>query len=159
MTQHLENMKIGETILVSGPKGRFTYSKNKYNKLGMIAGGTGITPMLQVIEEILKHPDDKTEIGLLYGNLTEQDIILRERLEELASKHSNFTFYNVLNEPPAGWTQGVGFITQDMIEKYLPAKGDKMNILMCGPPPMLAAMKNILEDKLGMKRGEHFFSF
>ena len=158
MTQYLDNMKIGDTILVSGPKGRFNYEKNKYNKLGMIAGGTGITPMLQVIEEILKHPDDKTEIALLYGNLTEQDIILRDRLEELARKHSQFTLYHVLNEPPANWTQGVGFITQEMIEKYLPPVGEKMNILMCGPPPMLGAMKSHLE-KLGMKRGEHYFSF
>ncbi|KAG2393720.1 hypothetical protein C9374_007251 [Naegleria lovaniensis] len=158
MTQHLDTMKIGDTILVSGPKGRFNYEKNKYSKLGMIAGGTGITPMLQVIEEILKHPDDKTEIALLYGNLTEQDIILRDRLEELARKHPQFTLYHVLNEPPTNWTQGVGFITQEMIEKYLPTAGEKMNVLMCGPPPMLGAMKGHLE-KLGMKRGEHYFSF
>ncbi|KAL9648960.1 hypothetical protein ABK040_008340 [Willaertia magna] len=159
MTQYLENMKIGDSILVAGPKGRFSYEKNKYKKIGMIAGGTGITPMLQVIEEILKHPEDKTEVSLLYGNLTEQDIILRERIDSLAKNHSNFKVFHVLNEPPVNWDQGSGFITQELIEKYLPAKPSDDNIvLMCGPPPMISAMRDILTEKLGHER-KHYFTF
>jgi ferredoxin-NADP reductase len=62
MSQHLDHLKIGDSILVQGPKGRLTYLGNglvqikvgdaarqiQVTHLGMMAGGTGITPMLQV---------------------------------------------------------------------------------------------------------------
>jgi cytochrome-b5 reductase len=53
-----------------------------------------------------------------------------------------------LNKPPAGWTGGVGFVTQEMIEKFMPpggvgspVHGEGHKVLMCGPPPMINAMK------------------
>lgn len=48
MTQYLDNMKIGDYIEAMGPKGKFVYQKNKFKKIGMLAGGSGITPCLQV---------------------------------------------------------------------------------------------------------------
>jgi cytochrome-b5 reductase len=159
MSQYLDQLQIGDKIRVTGPKGRFLYEKNKYAKIGMIAGGTGITPMLQVIKEILKYEDDKTEITLLFGNITELDIILREMIDDLATKHPRFKAYYVLNEPPQGWTQGVGFITKQMIQDHLPAKGDNMNVLMCGPLPMTNGMTKILKEELGFEREKHFFTF
>jgi cytochrome-b5 reductase len=49
MSQHVDSLKVGEFIEVLGPTGRFEYEKNKFKHIGMLAGGTGITPMLQVI--------------------------------------------------------------------------------------------------------------
>lgn len=82
LSQHFERMEIGDTIDVKGPVGHFTYDgKGSYAKnrkpgrtkrISMIAGGTGITPMYQVIKAILKDPEDQTEIRLLYANQTEQ---------------------------------------------------------------------------------------
>ena len=81
MSQHLESLKLGDTILMKGPKGHLTYKgrgsftiakrrdevPQAYTKkrIGMVAGGTGITPMLQVIRAILKDPNDKTEVCAL----------------------------------------------------------------------------------------------
>jgi cytochrome-b5 reductase len=139
MGNFIDKLKIGDSIDVTGPKGEFTYEKNKYTHLGMLAGGTGITPCLQIIDEISRHSDDKTKVSLLYGNLTENDIILREKIEEYAKSCPNITVYHVLNKPPQGWKQGEGFITPDMITKFCPAPGQG-KILMCGPPPMIGAM-------------------
>jgi len=50
MSQFIDKLKIGESIDVLGPTGRFEYEKNKFKHIGMLAGGTGITPMLQVRE-------------------------------------------------------------------------------------------------------------
>jgi cytochrome-b5 reductase len=158
MTQYLDQLQIGDTITVGGPKGRFLYEKNKFAKIGMIAGGTGITPMLQVIKEILKYEDDTTDVTLLFGNITELDIILRDMIDDLVKKNPRFKVYYVLNEPPTAWTQGVGFITKQMIQDHLPAKGEDMNILMCGPLPMTNGMTKILKEELGFER-KHYFTF
>ena len=56
-----------------------------YKKINMIAGGTGITPMLQLIRAALKNPEDTTQMALLFCNQTEEDILLREELEEAAA--------------------------------------------------------------------------
>lgn len=99
----------------------------------MIAGGTGITPMLQIIRAALKNPSDKTKLSLIYANVNPEDILLKKELDELAAKHGNrFTVHYVLNNPPAGWTGGVGFVSKEQIEKYLPPTSEDIKILMCG---------------------------
>eukprot|EP01027_Heterolobosea_sp_BB2_P022235 GEZU01032724.1.p2 GENE.GEZU01032724.1~~GEZU01032724.1.p2 ORF type:complete len:288 (+),score=139.79 GEZU01032724.1:28-864(+) len=145
MSRFIDSLAIGDSIDVRGPKGKFVYKKNQYKKLGMIAGGTGITPMLQVIREVLKHKDDKTELSLIFANVTEQDIILKDQLDQLAKNSPNFKVYYVLNEPPPNWKGGVGFVTKEMIQEHLPAPSDDVRVLLCGPPPMLKAMYSNLE--------------
>lgn len=53
--------------------------------------------------------------------------------------------YHVLNTPPAGWSQGSGFITADLIKERLPSPGPDTLVLKCGPPPMIEAMRKHLE--------------
>lgn len=55
-----------------------------YRHIGMVAGGSGITPMLQVIDEILSNKDDKTQVSLVFANQTESDIILKDRIDAWA---------------------------------------------------------------------------
>jgi len=73
----------------------------------MIAGGTGITPMYQIIQSSMKDASDKTKISLIYANVEEDDIcespqcqecplmaVLRKELEDLAAKsNGRFTLY------------------------------------------------------------------
>ncbi|KAI8331228.1 hypothetical protein BC941DRAFT_439378 [Chlamydoabsidia padenii] len=133
-------LKIGDSMAVRGPKGNFNYTPNLSRAIGMIAGGTGITPMLQIIRAILRNPQDKTQVNLIFANVNEEDILLKKELDELAAKHDNFDVYYVLNNPPTGWTGGVGFVTQDMIKEHLPAAAKDTRILVCGPPMMVTAM-------------------
>jgi cytochrome-b5 reductase len=158
MTQYLDKLNIGDFVEVTGPCGRFIYKKNMFKELGMIAGGTGITPMLQIIREILKHSDDTTKVTLLFGNITEEDIILRDEIDELAVKYPNFHVYHVLNEPPLNWTMGKGFITDAIIKEHMPKPADDMKILLCGPPPMMKAMREHLKN-LGYDNKKHVFAF
>jgi cytochrome-b5 reductase len=119
------------------------YRPGLVREFGMIAGGTGITPMLQITRAILKNPSDHTKISLIFANVNEEDILLRKELEQLAeTEKTRFKLYLVLNNPPAeGWLGGAGFVTEDMIKEYCPKPANDIKILMCGPPPMISAMK------------------
>ncbi|ORX54381.1 ferredoxin reductase-like protein [Hesseltinella vesiculosa] len=139
-------LKVGDSMSIRGPKGNFNYTPNLVRHIGMIAGGTGITPMLQVIRAILRNPEDKTKVNLIFANVNEEDILLRKELDELSAKHANFNVKYVLNNPPEGWTGGVGFVTKDMISEFLPAPANDIKVLLCGPPPMITAMTKATND-------------
>ncbi|KAF7725920.1 NADH-cytochrome b5 reductase [Apophysomyces ossiformis] len=133
-------LKVGDMVAVRGPKGNFSYRPNMVRAIGMIAGGTGITPMLQIIRAICRNPEDKTEVSLIFANVDAEDIILKKELDEIAVKHKNFKVYYVLNNAPEDWSGGVGFVTNDMIREHCPSPAHDVKILLCGPPPMVSLL-------------------
>lgn len=141
ISKYLSELKVGEYVDFKGPLGSFEYQPELFSHLGMIAGGTGITPMYQVIKHALSNPADKTKISLIFANVNEDDILLRSELEGLAKEHPDrFKLYLSLDNPPSNWTQGKGYVTADTIKANLPAPGPKTKVMICGPPPMTAAM-------------------
>jgi len=174
MSQHLDSLKVGDEIDMRGPKGHMDYKgmgsftvklmrkpleTRKAKQFGMIAGGTGITPMLQVIHAIIRNPDDTCSISLLYANQTEDDILVREELESLAKEYPDrFKLHYTLDNPPKDWKYSQGFIDKKMILAHLPGPSpDKSTqILMCGPPPMIkfACLPNLKE--IGFVESEMF---
>nr|POF22216.1 nadh-cytochrome b5 reductase 1 [Quercus suber] len=132
---------------VRGPKGAMVYTPNMVRRFGMIAGGTGITPMLQIAKAVLRgrRSGDTTEVDLIFANVDEKDILLKQDIDNLEKEDSRFHVYYVLNNPPEGWTGGVGFVTADMIKERLPPPASDVKILLCGPPPMISAMKKATE--------------
>ncbi|KAH8835340.1 ferredoxin reductase-like C-terminal NADP-linked domain-containing protein [Flagelloscypha sp. PMI_526] len=147
ISKHVSLLKVGQTIRVKGPKGQFNYHRDLTPSIGMIAGGTGITPMMQVIRAAMKDPQDTTKVSLIYANVNPEDILLKAEIDALSQLHPNrFTVYYVLNNPPAGWQGGSGFVSKDQIEKFMPAATFEGKILICGPPPMVTAMKKHLAD-------------
>lgn len=129
-------------------------------KFGMIAGGTGITPMLQIVNAVLRdEPNSDVTVSLLYANQSEDDILVREELESAVTKYNGrFKLHYTVDRAPANWTHSVGFITKEMIEKHLPkaASDGSTQILMCGPPPMVkfACLPNL--EALGFKKSDFF---
>jgi len=173
MTQHLEAMAIGDTIDVRGPGGLLQYEGRgsfavKEDKKGepktvqakqvsMIAGGTGITPMLQLVRAVFRDPSDTTCLSLLYANQTEDDILLRAELEEVAAEHPDrFKLWYTVDRPTEGWAYSSGFISADIIQQALFPPSEDNLVLLCGPPPMInfACTPNL--DKLGYSQGGRF---
>ncbi|GAB0134183.1 NADH-cytochrome b5 reductase [Epichloe bromicola] len=114
---------------------------------GMVAGGTGITPMFQVIRAMCDDDRDLTRASLIYANRTEQDILLREELNSLARRYpGNPDVYYVLHHPPEDWPHGKGRVTEDLMRERLPAPEPDTRIMLCGPPGMLKAARSSLVD-------------
>ncbi|KAL7138162.1 hypothetical protein ABFS83_10G145300 [Erythranthe nasuta] len=146
MSHHFREMREGDYMSVKGPKGRFKYQPGQVKAFGMLAGGSGITPMFQVARAILENPSDHTKVHLIYANVTSDDILLKDELDSLAKNYPDrFKIYYVLNQPPEIWNGGVGFVSKEMIQANCPAPASDIQILRCGPPPMNKAMAGHLE--------------
>lgn len=116
------------------------WKANEFESIGMVAGGTGITPMWQVIQAIDSNPSDKTKVTLLFANVTEKDILIKEELESLAKrKPEQFKIIHVIEKPERSWKGLKGFVGHDSLAQNLPLPGlaDKTKIFVCGPPPMV----------------------
>jgi len=169
MSQHLESLKIGDTVDVKGPIGKCFYSgpseltmlrgdaaqTRRTPSIAMMAGGVGITPLLAIIRKIFSNPADTTKVTLLFANQTENDIFLRAELEALEEKHPNFKLWYTLDRPPAHWTYSHGFINEEMIKGHLWDGATPPSVfLICGPPPMVkyACLPSL--EKLGVREAD-----
>lgn len=147
LSKHVCSLAPGEVLEMSGPIKKIDISTVTAAEIGMIAGGTGITPMLQVINHWLSHPGvclggEKKKITLIFANNEEQDILVRDKLEALQKKHpDHFKLHNVLVKPPSGWTQSVGYVTPEVLSKAsFPTPSQSTMVLVCGPPPFMDAV-------------------
>lgn len=170
LSQHLEGMAIGETIDVKGPlghlhwlgQGRFTAHGEQHavTRVGMIAGGTGLTPMYQVVKAALRDPQDRTQMWLVYANRAVEDILLREELDAWAREYPDRfrVWYTIEVAGPENWAYSMGRVTKEMFEEHLPAAEEGTAIFMCGPPPMLkfGCVPNL--TSIGFKE-EQMFTF
>ncbi|OMH85321.1 NADH-cytochrome b5 reductase-like protein [Zancudomyces culisetae] len=143
MSKHITSLKPGDKLMVKGPIPKYKYAENTKKEIGMIAGGTGITPMLQVIHKVLKNPSDSTKVSLLFANVSEKDILLKSHLDALASAHPDrFKVQYIIDKPVPGWKGETGYVTADMAQKYMPdvSMGDDCVVFVCGPPGMMKSV-------------------
>ena len=136
VSKYLHEQKVGDTVLMSGPNQGGHWVDGMAKNVGFVAGGTGITPMISIVRWILTKRLN-AELFLVFANKTEADIIFREEWERDLREHPNFHCYHVLEYPPAGWSQGTGRITDDILRRHLPQPGPEAIVFLCGPPPMV----------------------
>jgi cytochrome-b5 reductase len=140
-------------VEMRGPILSFPYERNMVDEIGMIAGGTGITPMYQLIKQILRDTEDTTKISLIYAN--KDEILLQRELQILANgSPDRLKVFHVLeNGGVEGF--GKGYITKRMLRDHLPkGDGDKL-VLVCGPDAMVkhVAGEKIASNNQGPVRG------
>ena len=135
----LSEKKQGDTVIASGPQGFFYYEDLRDAKQVIgLAGGSGITPFLSMARAICDGIEDFT-LTLLYGSRTEEDILFRGELDEIARVCPKFRVVHVLSdEEKEGFEQG--FITAELIRKYAP-EGEAYSVFLCGPEAMYRFLK------------------
>jgi len=149
---YLANLQVGDEVKFRGPKGAMRYKPGFCKRIGMLAGGSGITPMYQLIRAICEDERDTTEVSLIYANRTEDDILLRNELEAFARKYpKNLKLCYLLDTPPPNWQGGVGHVTKELMAERFPAAAAESKVMLCGPPGMVNAAKKALVE-LGFEK-------
>ncbi|OQR82768.1 nitrate reductase [Achlya hypogyna] len=152
VTSHLSSLAPGATVDLIGPQGSFGYTNvgeitlassvhADIKHVAMIAGGSGITPMLQLIRAIMQGKQrDNTALSLVFCNKSAAHVIAKTSLAPLANMFpQRFRWLNVLSdggvEDPDVTPCVVGRLDRSLLETQLPAPGtDGLFIVHCGPP-------------------------
>ncbi|ESK96137.1 cytochrome-b5 reductase [Moniliophthora roreri MCA 2997] len=153
-SKHIHSLKEGDTLAIKGPIPKWPWKMNEFDQVALVGGGSGITPLYQIVTHALADSSNRTKFTLLFSNVTEADILLRGELDALKKKYpNNFDVVYVLDKPPQGWAGPSGYMTKDLLQKYVasPDLKEKVKVFVCGPPPQVAA---IAGKKAGMKQGE-----
>jgi len=161
MTVGFHELVIGDTVDFKGPLGSFIWEgkgnirwkdipRPGIRHIGLICGGSGITPILQVLRSVLDDDEDtETQLYLLDANKTETDILCRDELDIVNRLHGHgsptisgdrkarIRIHHTLGRPPPQWPLSVGRINDAMLNAHMPSPSDDAIILICGPEPMI----------------------
>lgn len=154
LTPYIASLKPGDTLQFKGPYQKFVYKPNSFERGLCIAGGSGITPMWQLINASLQIPEDKTKWTLVFSNVSEKDILMRDEWDALAKKHADrLSVKYVIDKVDQGtdWKGETGYVTPEIIQKSFPKGSDKTRVFVCGPP---GQVKAIAGAKDGPRQGE-----
>lgn len=136
-----ENIVVGSVLKVSAPQGRFFLNEVVETDICLIATGTGVAPLRSMLHHIFNQNIAHKNLYLIFGNRTEKDILYRTEFEELAQKHSEFTFIPTLSRED--WAGEKGYVHP--IYKNLFAATPPATFYICGWSSMVKETKNSLK--------------
>lgn len=131
----LDEVQRGDLLQSSGPEGHFYYNPLFHDKtMVCLAGGSGITPFMSIIREIVECGLDR-EMVLFYGNRDLREAVFHHLLLDLSERFSHIHYIPVIENPPEGYQGRVGLISAELIKNTLDGLEDK-TFYLCGPQAM-----------------------
>jgi ferredoxin-NADP reductase len=140
-TSRVGEIAPGTRVVAEGPFGRFTGEAARRNKVALVAGGIGITPIRALAEQ------GNGDTALVYRALTEDDLVLRDELEQLACARGIDLHYVVGDHATP---EGRRLLARTHLQQLVPDIADR-EVYLCGPPAMAAALEKNLR-RAGVSR-------
>lgn len=133
-TAKFGQLKVGTRVFAEGPFGVFTAETRTRDKVLMIAGGIGITPVRALLEEF------RGDVITIYRALTERDLVLSGEIDELVRERGGKIDYIVGDHATP---EGARLLTPEHLRELVPDI-DEREVYACGPPAMLAMIERTL---------------
>ena len=145
-----DKLKVHDKLEVSVPNGKFYFNGEQSDSIVLISGGVGITPMMSAVR-YLTAKCWPGEIYFLFCARTSNDFIYQKELEYLQSRYSNLNVLaSMTRAKGTSWMGPQGRFTKELIDNFIPDI-EKKRIHICGPVPMMDAVKSMLSD-LGVSK-------
>ena len=142
-----ENLQVGSELVVHGPVGDFNVIDYPADKVLMLSGGVGVTPLMSMTRWFF---DTNANVDLQFVNSarTPRDIIFHRELEHIFSRIPDFRLHIVCergDESGEPWAGFRGYLAQAMLELMVPDYLER-EIFCCGPTPYMKAVKQVLKS-------------
>lgn len=144
----------GDRLEVRGPiGGYFVWEATMQEPLLLIAGGSGVVPLMSMIRHRAA-TSARNPAALLYSSRTVEDIIYYNELEKLRSANNGLQVFHTLtrSHPPA-WKGYTRRIDQEMLKEVAQPLGRSVNVFICGPTLLVESVANTLV-RIGIKSGQ-----
>lgn len=139
-----DTLRIGDTIKVGAPAGRFVFTGSESNEVLLIAGGVGITPLMSIV----RYLTDRSWNGDIYFLVvakSELDLIFKDELALLQGRFNRLHVCTTLtrSKPGDDWRGEQGRASESLLKKLMP---NYINtpVYLCGPDEMMAATRTML---------------
>jgi len=139
-----ERCAVGDEILLEAPLGAF-YLRHIDKPLVFVAGGTGLSAFLGMLDELAERGGDGQPVHLYYGVRDADDLCETARIAAYAEKIPGFRFTPVVSDPSPDWTGKRGYIAEHFDAAQL--RDNPFDIYLCGPPPMVESIKTWLTEQ------------
>ena len=153
-SSYIYSLKPGDPVSISGPYGEF-FIKDTDREMVYIGGGAGMAPMRSHLFHLFHTLKTGRKVSFWYGARSLKEMFYDDEFKNIANEFSNFSYHVALSEPfpEDNWTGPTGFIHQVTHDNYLSDHTDPTEIeyYMCGPPPMIKAVEDML-DSLGVEK-------
>lgn len=158
LAQHLASMATGDQVRFRGPSGRSMVPKDRTTDLVLLATGVGVSPLYSLCRHLVDGGDVR-RIRLYWGLRLAEDVCLLDGFDDLAARHPDFGYLISLSQPPPGWSQLRGRITESVPPLLEKLGGTRY--CLSGNGAMVEEMEIAL-GTLGVDRtfihGERFFN-
>ncbi|CAN1600549.1 anthranilate 1,2-dioxygenase electron transfer component AntC [Pseudomonas mediterranea] len=139
-----ERCQPGQIIEFEAPLGSF-YLRQITRPLVLVAGGTGLSAFLGMLDDIADKGSCEQPIQLFYGVTQDNDLCELPRLAAYRERIANFDYHLVVSKPSATWAGKTGWIPEHFDPKQMEA--NPFDIYLCGPPPMVEAIRSWLDTQ------------
>jgi len=151
VSPYLWELKPGEKVEVRGPiGGHFIWNTNMPGPLGLIAGGSGMVPLMSMLRHYSAHAaiDPYREIVFLISARSLDRVLYREELDVFTKRHLNLRLILTLTDtPPPGWSGYARRIDAEMMRAVFgPLLGKMPMLYCCGPTLFVEVAANLLVD-------------
>lgn len=135
-SNYLCNLEAGAQVEAVGPFGDFQLTEYNDNIQVFIGGGAGVAPLRSLIQAELAKSKPRRCV-FFYGARTEKELCYREEFEE----YSGLAYTPVLSEADSDgdWAGQTGFVHESAMKWLANQDIEKLDVYVCGPPPMLDA--------------------
>lgn len=133
--------QAGQPIAFSGPYGSF-YLRDVQRPLLLLAGGTGIAPFLSMLR-VMAAAGFKQPVRLVFGVTNDVDLVAIEHLQRIAAEQPLFSYRTCVASSDSAHPRK-GYVTQHVEQDWL--NGGDVDIYLCGPVPMVDAVKRWLVE-------------
>ena len=142
----------GDKVTISGPYGEF-FIKETDKEMVYIGGGAGMAPLRSHIFHLFHTEKTSRKVSYWYGGRSLRELFYTDHFRKIEEEFPNFSYHIGLSEPlpEDNWDGPVGFIHQVVMDNYLSKhpEPEEIEYYLCGPPLMLKAVMNML-DELGV---------
>lgn len=145
---HLHALAPGDSLFFITRIPGFAYKTNEFQRVTLIAGGAGITPIYQLASSILRDINDKTKIDLVFGVNSDVDVLMKDQFDAWEKEYpGRFKANYVVSRPAEGSPYAKGYVTKELLNSVTgPATADS-KVFVCGPPAMETALVGSWKEK------------